>query len=165
MKSFGDRRHLTLPNPPVHNLREMEQITLLVLDIADEPKSVGEIAEDMAALLRETLEEYLQNEPDDSEPWFVEHAREHLNEEEIDQMEASLKDKLKSRVQYNLGSLDEKQYITRGPDPADKRRTIIELTSTGELWVETHALSDPDADPVDSVLDDEVAAYVGVEKE
>jgi len=165
MQSIDGRRHLTLPQPPVHNLRPMEQITLLVLDRTDEPKSVGEIAEEMAALLQETLESYLQDKPDESEPSFVEHAREWLDENAIDQMEASFQDKLQSRIQYNLGSLDEKQYITRKPDPSDKRRTIIELTSTGELWVDTYTHSESDQDPIDSILDEQVTSYLGVEKE
>jgi len=165
MASFDGRRHLTLPQPPVHDLRSIEQFTLLTLDTTDEAKSVGEIAEEMATLLRETLLEYLQGEPDDSEPSFIKHARELLGEDEIDQMEGHFQEKLQSRIQYNLGSLDGKQYIIRKPDPSDKRRTIIELTTTGELWVDTHTNSRSSREPINSILDDQVTAYLGVEKE
>lgn len=165
MESFDGKQHLTLPQPPVHDLRSMEQLTLLVLDMADEAKSVGGIAEEMARSLRETLVEYLQDEPDESEPLFVAHARESLDEDEIDQMEAHFQKKLQSRIQYNLGSLDEKQYIIQKPDPSDKRRTIIELTTTGELWVDTHAHSESSREPINSILDNQVTAYLEVEEE
>lgn len=165
IEPIGGDHHLTLPQAPVHELRTMEKLTLVTLDTTNEAKSVGEIAEEMAALLRETLLEYLQDEPDESEPVFVEHARKWLEEDEVSQMETRFKEKLQSRIQYNLGSLNEKQYITRKPDPSDKRRTIIELTRTGELWIETHTQSGSLQEPINSILQDQVTAYFGVEEE
>lgn len=167
MQQINDARHLLLPQPPVHEFREMEQLVLLALDKADEPKSVGELAAVIAGLLRATLVSRLEDttQPDDSDPFFVHHAHDYLDDEELDQMEESFEEKLSSRIQYNLGSLDEKQYIARRKDPADKRRTVIELTMTGELWVDTHNLSQDSQDPIESILNDEVASYLGVEKE
>lgn len=167
MQQINDARHISLPQPPVHEFRDMEQLILLILDEKNEPKSVGKLAEAIAGLLRETLVSHLDDttQPDDSDPFFVQHAHDHLDDEELDRMEESFEEKLSSRIQYNLGSLDEKQYITRKKDPNDKRRTVIELTMTGELWVDTHNLSEDSQDPIESILNDEVASYLGVEKE
>lgn len=168
IKSINGEQYLSLPHPPIHDLRQMEELILAALDQAKKPKAIGELAAILAGQLRKNIERYIQNVDKpikEIDRFWVRTAAWDYKDGRLDQTEEHIQAKLRSRIQYNLGSLDEKQYIVRTKDPDDKRRTVIELTTTGKLWAETHSDSEDYQDLIESFLDQEGDTLLSVEKE
>lgn len=161
----GDKIQTPISVPPVASLRDMERLVLYVLEDEGTVDSMGALAQQIATSLRQHLESFrIDGAPtSDTVPEFVDQiaARIEGNDEDdvLAALESEMADRIRSRLQYNIDSLEEKQYVRRSKGK-DSRRAQISLTDTGKQWTRTHDIPAVSRDPMEKVLSKEIEKFV-----